>query len=99
MVASFRLVVVVILLDELRSIVRYGVKYATIAYIAVITIILSTLCVELFAQFVTVIGAHGVEIPVGIYPAHIIHSGCYRRFDTRVIGRSIKCKPAPTADA
>ena len=54
-------------------------------YIAVITIILSTLCVELFAQFVTVIGAHGVEIPVGIYPAHIIHSGCYRRFDKMCI--------------
>ena len=87
-----------ILLDELRSIIRHGVEYATVACIAVITIILGTLCVELFAQLIAVIGTHGIEIPIGIYPAHIIHSGGDCRLDARIIGRSIECKPAPTAN-
>ena len=98
-IASRSLVIVVILTHEKRSVLGNRIDYAAVEFVTAVALFFCALSVEPFAQLVTVIGAHGVEISVGIHAAHVVHGRGYGSFDARIVGRGIEREPAPAADA
>ena len=103
MIAQLRLVVVVVILDELGHIVRYRRRHAAGHGVGPILIISRTLGTNLLAQPLAVRLEFSrclalVEVAVGNNAAHIVHSRCSRGLDARIRCSGINGKAAPAAN-
>ena len=98
MITSRGLIIVVVLTNEKWSIFRDRIYHTTVAFITAVAIIFGALHIELSTQPVTVIRTHGIEIPIGIHTAHIVHGRGYCSLDARVVSSSIKGETTPTAN-
>ena len=97
-IASRSLVIVVILTHEKRSVLGNRIDYAAVEFVTAVAVVFCALSVEPFAQLVTVIGAHGVEISVGIHAAHVVH-GCRNcSLDASIDSRCIKRHASPSTN-
>ena len=100
MVAARGLVVVVVVLDEKRSVGRYGVDHAACALIRAGLVVGGALRVECLAQGITGVRiVVGVKVAVGGHTGHVVHRGRDGGLDARVDGGSVECHAAPAADA
>ena len=99
MIASFRLVIIVIIFHELRCIFGWFRIHCR-AGVSTRTIIFCALRIELPTHPVACICiVRCIEITVGIGAADIVHGRSHRSLDARVIGRCIDSKASPTANA
>lgn len=99
MIAARCLVISVIVFHKLGSIVGKRVYHPTGQRIRTLAVVFRTLGVELLAKLIARIGIHGIEIAVGIHPAHVVHRSGNGSLDARVDGRRIQCHASPSADA
>ena len=86
-IAARCLVISVIVFHKLGSIVGKRVYHPTGQRIRTLAVVFRTLGVELLAKLIARIGIHGIEITVGIHPAHVVHRS------------SDGCHASPSADA
>ena len=94
MIATRSLVVIVVVLDKLRCIVRQWVYHASCHSSRVC----KTLCGEGHTRFVTrLFGVSGIEITVTADAGHVVHRGSHRRFDTCIRCRRIEGNTTPPA--
>ena len=98
-IAPGRFVVCVIILDELRRIIRKSLCHASSQSVCAVAVIFCALCVQLFAQSCTRLGiVCRIEISVCIYPAHVIHCRSHGRFDSSIQSRRVYGHASPSAD-
>ena len=89
-----------VILHELWGICWQRVHHASGKGIRSVAVILRALGIELLAQGMAVVGIIvGVEIPVGVHAAHVIHGSGDRCLDAGVDGCGIDCHAAPAANA
>ena len=100
MIAARLLVVVVIVLDKIRSVLRQRVDDAACSCVFSALIVLCSLGVDrhpcTVARFLIVFA---VKITVARYARHIVHGRSNCRFDSCVNTGSLQCHAAPAANA
>ena len=98
-IAARCLVIPVIVFHKLGSIVGKRVYHPSCQRIRALAVVFRTLGIELLAKLIARIGIHGIEIAVGIHPAHVVHRSGDGSLDARVDGCRIQRHASPSADA
>ena len=89
-----------VVLDEKRSVGRYGVDHAACALIRAGLVVGCALRVERLTQGIARVRiVVGVKVAVGGHAGHVVHRGRDGGLDARVDGGSVECHATPAADA
>ena len=100
MVAARCLVVIIIILDEERRILRQRIDDPTAELVSAALQILETLCAHgRLLGIAGVLAVLGIEIALGVHTGHVVHGGGDRRLDAGVERGGVERHPAPAADA
>ena len=100
MIAARGLVIVVVVLDEKRSVGRYGIDHTARALIRAGFVVSGALRIERLTQGIAGVGiVVGVEVAVGGHAGHVVHRGRDGGLDARVDGGGVERHAAPAADA
>lgn len=100
MVAAWGLVIVVVILDEERGVIRKRVDHAAGQRICPTAVVRDALRVQRPLLLVTGVGGIlRVEVTLGIDAGHVVHRGCHGRLDAGVQCGRVQRHAAPTADA
>ena len=100
MIAPFGFVIIIVILDKERSILRQGINHTAGSGIGSIFVIQRSLGIEGFALFLArLLAVLSVKISLGVDSCHIVHGCADRCLDSGIDGSGVQCHSAPTADA
>ena len=100
MIAARGLVIGVVVLHELRRVLRQRIDHATRQRVAAVFIVLGALCIHCFSLLkACLLRILTVKIAVSVHTGHVVHGHSGGSFDAGVNGSSIDRHTAPAADA
>ena len=100
MIAAWRLVIGIVVLNKLRGVIWQRIDNSPGKGIGAVTVILRTLGIELPADSVAGFGiVSGIEITVGSGTAHVIHRRSHCSLDAGIHGGGIDGHSTPATDA